>query len=125
MKKMFPLLLLVLVAGCGPKLHYQATVEVRLMDKEYRNPDPISRAQTVNVSAKAETGKFDIYIFLEKDKAEVEKNLSNPSAKLLDHKKNVSGETKLSANIPANEQAVVLIMSADGNKAVVNVTITN
>ena len=127
MKKAVPVVLfLLIVAGCQAKLNSESTVKVELMDKNWTTVDPSAKAQKVNVSAKADSGQFNIYFYLEKDKAEVEKEVdqSKTPAKALAQQTKAT-QADLSANIPANERAVVLITSGDGKKAEVKLKISN
>ena len=127
MRKELLFVLLILVAGCRAKPLDESVVNVELMDQQFREIDPISSAQKVNVSAKANIGQFNIYVFLDKDKAEVEKEIAQgkAGAKVLAHKLKESDEANLQANIPANERAVVALTSADGKKAEVKLKISN
>jgi hypothetical protein len=126
MRKELLFVLLILVTGCRAKLLDESVVKVELMDKEFREIDPISTDQKVNISAKATSGEFNIYVFLAKDKAEVEKEFQGkPGTKILAHQLKVTSQADLQANIPANERAIVAITSADGKKAEVKLKISN
>jgi hypothetical protein len=123
MKRAVPLFLLVLIVGCT-KLNEDLTVKLEPGVTEYRSIDPIAREQKVNVSAKSDGGQFDIYFFLAKDKAEVEKDPAKAGAKLLGSKTKVT-EATFSGTVPANEQATVSLVSTDGKKAEVKLKLTN
>lgn len=123
MKRAMPLLLLVLVIGCT-KLNEDLLVKLEPGVTEYRSIDPITKEQKVNVSAKSDGGQFDIYFFLAKDKAEVEKNPAKAGAKLLGSKTKTT-EATFSATVPANEMVTVSLVSADGKKSEVKLKLTN
>ena len=128
MKRLVPLVLLLLMAtGCRARLNSESNVKVDLMDKHSTTVDPISREQKINVTATPTKGQYSIYLFLEKDKAAVEKEIdqNKEPAKALDKALKTDKTANLSAQIPANERAVVLIMSGDGQKVEVKLKITN
>jgi hypothetical protein len=119
-------LMLILVTGCKAKLNSESTVELTSGDMKSTIIDAISKAQDVMVSAKASGGKFNVYVFLAKDKADVEKAVerSKVSDKVIAHKLDTS-EADLKANIPANSEAVVLLTSVDAKKVEVKLKLTN
>ena len=120
-------LMLILVAGCKAKLNSESTVALTSGDMKSTIIDPISKAQDIIVSAKAASGKFNVYVFLAKDQADVEKaiNQTKVSDKVIAHKLDTS-DADLKANIPANSEAIVLLTpGADGKKAEVKLKITN
>ena len=124
MKRAIPLLLLVFVVGCRTKLNDESSMTLNPGDIKSREIDAISGEQKVNISAKADSGEFDIYFFLAKDQTEVEKNPAKAGAKILD-KKLKTGEATLSATVPANEKATVMLMPAGNKKAEVKLKIAN
>jgi len=127
MKKIIPfVLLLVVVVGCRAKLNDESSTSVELMNQVFRTVDPISKAQKIHVNATASSGQINVYVFLKKDQAEVVKEVerSKPSTKILAQELKTAKAT-LSAEIPAKEEAVVMIMSADGKKADVKLKINN
>jgi hypothetical protein len=101
-------------------------VQVKPGDLKYTMVDPISKGQKINVSAKTSDGKFNVYCFLEKDKADVEKDLyqKKVSAKVLAHELKTGG-ADLNATIPANETAVILLTSDETKNVEVKLKITN
>jgi hypothetical protein len=101
-------------------------MSVNLLDKEFRTVDPISKEQTIKVAATATSGQFNLFVYLEKDKTDAEKaidaNKTSPKILAREEKKE---KAEVTATIPANERAVVCIMSGDGKKADVKLRITN
>ena len=128
MKKFVPLMMLLLMAtGCKARLNSESTAKVELMDKHSTTVDPISREQKITVTATPTTGQYSVYLFLEKDKPTVEKEIdqNKEPAKVLDKALKTDKTATLSGQIPANERAVVLVTSGDGKKAEVKLRITN
>jgi cytoskeletal protein RodZ len=118
-------LIVVLVFWRGrPTLRQESTVDVEMGVSSFSFVDAISSNQNVKVTATA-GGEFNIYVFLQKDKAAIENELvgGKTPAKVLASKTKTS-EATLSAPIPANEQAVVMVTSA-GKKVEVKLKITN
>jgi len=127
MRRFIPIVLVVLaVAGCRTRLQDVSTITVELADKKSRIIEAIKSDQTIKVSGTATTGQFDVQVFLEKDQADVEKDMDagKKSPKLLAQKTKTT-QADVTALIPANQVAVVMITSGDGKKAVVNLKITN
>ena len=126
MRIAIPFVLLILATGCRTKLDSESVVQVDPLNAQLRMIDPIASAQKVNVSAKANSGQFNIYIFLEKDKTAVEKEIERNKvpASLLGHKLKTT-EADLQAQIPAKETAVVMLTSGDGKAASVRLKIGN
>jgi hypothetical protein len=85
----------------------------------------IKSAQTVNVSAKGD-GKFKVYLFLAKDRKDIEvtTDTDKAAAKLLAHKKDIT-EATISATVPANEEAVVLLWAVEKKKVEIKLKIFN
>src|SRR6516162_1027559 len=125
MRKACLFVLLLIAVGCT-KLNSERTVQVKPGDLKYTMVDPISKGQKINVSAKTSDGKFNVYCFLEKDKADVEKDLyqKKVSAKVLAHELKTGG-ADLNATIPANETAVILLTSDETKNVEVKLKITN
>ena len=125
MRKACLFVLLLIAVGCT-KLNSESTVQVKPGDLKYTMVDPISKGQKINVSAKTSDGKFNVYCFLEKDKADVEKDLyqKKVSAKVLAHELKTGG-ADLNATIPANETAVILLTSDETKNVEVKLKITN
>ena len=120
------MLMLILIAGCKAKLNSEKTVELPPAGMHDIIVDPITSAQDIKVSAKASSGKFNVYVFLTKDKADVEKaaNQNKVSDKVIAHKLDTS-DAELKANIAANSEATVLLMSIEAKKVEVKVKLTN
>ena len=126
MRRMALFVMVMLLVGCRAKLNSESVVPLDPGVTHFTTIDPITSAQTVNVSAKANSGQFSIYVFLEKDKAEAEKEIMQnkvPAKALANQQKTT--EASLKAAIPANEKAVVLLTSGDGKKADVKLKLTN
>jgi hypothetical protein len=127
MKRLVPILLLLLVVtGCRARLNSESTAKVELLDKHMTTVDPISREQKINVKVMATTGQFNAFLFLEKDQGAIvtDAEPKKDSPKIMD--KALGATTaSMSAQIPANERAVVLVMSGDGKPAQVTIKITN
>jgi len=70
----------VALAGCKrTTLNDESTVQVDPSQIKYRVIDPISNAQKIFVTAKS-SEPFNIYVFLEKDQATVEKDIEASKA---------------------------------------------
>jgi hypothetical protein len=107
-------------------LRHESTVEVEPTVSRFSFVEAISSNQEVKVNATSTAGEFNIYLFLEKDKAAIESEMEqkgNTPAKVLASKTKTS-EATLSAPIPANEPAVVMLTSA-GKKVEVRLKISN
>jgi PBP1b-binding outer membrane lipoprotein LpoB len=128
MKKSLALILLfvVLLAGCRSRVLRDERMTLDAGKAQKVTIDPVSKIQTVSVSATATTGQVDVYLFLEKDLADIEKEISRNkvSPKVLDHKLKVT-QADLKADIPANERGVVYVVSSEGQKAEAKLKITN
>jgi len=101
------------------------TIQVDPSQIKYRVLDPISSAQKIFVTAKS-SEPFNIYVFLEKDLAAVEKDIQADKAsdKAITYRIKTDS-ANLEAMIPANEKAVVGLSSAGGKKTDVKLKITN
>jgi archaellin len=126
MRKEILFVVLILAAGCWTKLLDESVVNVDPTEHKFREIDAISRGQKVTVSAKTNSGQFNIYVYLDKDRAEVEKEFDKGKGvgKILAQKLNAS-EANLNATIPANEKAIVAVTAAEGKKAEVKLKISN
>ncbi len=109
-----------------PKLNDESVMQVAPGVTRSRTIDAIANSQKINVSATAITGQFNIYVFLEKDQAEVDKGITfgKMSPKVLAHQLKAT-QADLSATILPNERAAVMVDSGDGKKAEVKLKITN
>ncbi len=125
-RKALPFVLLVLAAGCMAKLNTEKTLNLSPGQPEGLAIEKVSKTQSINVSAKAASGKFSVYVFLEKDQNEAEKAIHSGKVndKIIAHQqKTDSAEFK--AAIPANEAAVVMVAAEEGKKAEVKLKVTN
>jgi hypothetical protein len=87
----------------------------------------IAKEQVIKVSAKAASGTFNLFVFLEKDLDAAETSIlrNKPDeTKVLKHQLKTA-EAELQATIPANETAVIYLLCADAKKAEVKLKITN
>ena len=118
--------MVMLVVGCRAKLKNESAVNLEGGMSHFTTIDAIPQAQTVNVSAKSNGGQFNIYVFLEKDKADVEKEVmqNKVPAKALAHQLKTA-DANLQAAVPGNEKAVVMLTSSDGKKSEVKLKLTN
>jgi hypothetical protein len=125
MRKACLFVMFLLAVGCT-KLNSESVVHLKQGDLKYTMVDPISKSQKINVSAKTSDGKFNVYCFLEKDKAEVEKDLNQNKVgvKVLAHELKTGG-ADLNVTIPANETAVILLTSGEAKNVEVKLKITN
>lgn len=116
--------LLLLAAGCRSRLISESKLTVEPNGKQHRSIDPISRERTVNIAATAASGQFSIFVFLEKDKSDAEKAIdANKTSPTILAQEPKTAKANLSATIPANERAIVLLKSSE--KTEVNVRISN
>jgi predicted Zn finger-like uncharacterized protein len=108
------------------KVNIDVVVELTPADVQYRSYEPTSKSQEVNVSAQAISGQFDIYVFLEKDKAEVEAAIiaRKKTAKILGSRPNTK-DFDQKVSVPPNENAMVRLSSADGKKGEVKLKMSN
>jgi len=120
------LLLIVVLAGCRSRVVRDERMNLEPGQPKKVTIDPNSKGLTVTVSATATTGQIDVYLFLEKDQADVEKEIGRKkvSPKVLDHKLNAT-QADLKADIPPNERSVVYVVAAEGQKAEVKLKVTN
>ena len=127
MRKTVPLLLVLLaMVGCRTKLNEEKVITLDGLNGQGLKIDAIKSAQTVKVSATANSGTFNLYFFLAKDQTALENdNFGGKSAGKLLGSQLKATKADLSANVPANEEAVVMLMSADSKKAEVKLKVTN
>jgi hypothetical protein len=126
MKRAIPLLLLVLAAGCQPKLNEDFTFEVSAAQPNAKIVPSIKSDRKVNISAKTNGGKIDVYFFLKKDETEVVREIGfgKRAAKVLASELKTT-DAQFSATVPANEEAMIQIESSDGKKVEVKLKITS
>lgn len=125
MQRLLPGLMLLLLAGCSPKLN----VEKKLFDLETSGVtfelQAVKAEQKIYVDATATGGNIDVYVFLTKNKAAVEKDiLAKKLGSVIayaEDKESVS----LQATIPGNEEASVWVKATTLKKPTVAVEIRN
>ena len=128
MRKIIPVFAVVLgLVGCQAKLNHSSTVEVELADKQSKIVEAISKEQTIKVAGNASSGQFNLYVFLQKDQTAAENDIDRGSknSPLILAQKVRTNQAEVTALIPANQVAVVMLTSGDGKKATVNLKITN
>ena len=116
-------LLVLVVAGCEGKLRDTRSFEVKPTDtgKEYRI-DPKASERPLKVTATAEGGAIDVYVYLSKNAEAAEQNiLAKKDEFILAKAVNVK-EADLTATIPANEEATVVVLCAKLEPATVQLT---
>ena len=126
MRKALPFVLLLVVFGCKARLNVEKDAVLEVGDRKDYTIEAIAKAQTIDVSAKASSGKFNILVVLAKDVAEAEKAMAARKAgdKILAHQFKTD-DFNQQVPIPANEAALVMISAADGKKAEVKLKISN
>lgn len=124
MRKSCVLLALLFLCGCKSKLNVEKTFALKPGEVNSTIIDAISKAQDIKVSAQADAD-IDVYVFLEADRNDVEKdlNVNKVNTKVIAHKKKTTG-AELTANIPANSEAAVTVVSGT-KKAEVKLKLTN
>ena len=107
-------------------LNDESVIPVAPFETQYKITNPVSKIQEVNISAKAISGQFDIYVYMEKDKAEAEEAIigRKKTAKIVFSKLNTN-EAERKVSVPANESAAIRLTSGDGKKAEVKLKLTN
>lgn len=112
------------IAGCGPTLSVQKTIDVEPGEIRTVILDPVAQAQTIKVTANS-TISFKVHIHLLEDENAVDLAIATKK----DSDKILAGESgvtsaNLSAEIPANKEAVVRFQSGP-EKGTINCTISN
>lgn len=116
-------LLALMLAGCEARLQDHRTVEVDPAGEMVIPLDAQSRERTLQVTAKAEGGPIDIYVYLSKDDQQAVADIyAKRDGLFLAREVNVT-QANLSAVIPANEQATVLLTCASNKPATVELTL--
>lgn len=119
-----PVLVLLGLAGCGPRLNFDQSIDLKNGGTEFRILDRTKSAQKINVAATSTGGEIDVLVFLEK--AGVDPAVVMRDAKNILAKAEKTSDAKLSVDIPANEVAVVGVQASDqSKKPVVKLKITN
>ena len=118
---------LAVVCGCSPpKLNVEKTITDVDFDGTEITIPAIKNEQKVNVSVAASGGKIDVFVFLEANKKDAEKEIMQKKigAKVLAHQQVVESAT-LTATIPAGQNAIVKIAASSVKKANVTYRLTN
>jgi hypothetical protein len=110
----FLAILLVALPGCGQRLNYDTTVDLREAEVQSLTVDAPKKEQKVTITVSSAGSPIDVYVVLDKDK-EAGKQA------LLDYKKptgSLAGKTKtqdatLEATIPAKTEFAVLLGGAN------------
>lgn len=115
-------LLVLVVAGCEAKLRDTRTVEVDPAGQVVIPIDAKPSDRTLKVTARAEGGPIEVYVYLKKDDERANENIYAKKNELfLARKVNVQ-EADLSALVPANEEVLVVLMCANTKSATVHLT---
>ncbi len=125
MRRLIPALMLVCLVGCTrTTLDTKTTFETDNAGKTL-DLDAVKAEQTIKVTATAEGGPIDVFIYLTKNRAAVDKEIMTTKlVNVLADKQN-SESVELTAKIPANEEASVLVRATTLKKPKVNLRITN
>lgn len=116
-------LLVLVVAGCEAKLRDTRSFEIKPTDtgKEYRI-DPKAGERPLKVTATAEGGTIDVYVYLSKDRDAAEQNILAKKDEFILAKAVDVKEADLTATIPPNEEATVVVLCAKLEPATVQLT---
>ncbi len=116
-------LLVLMVAGCEAKLRDTRSFEVKPGDagKEYR-VDPKASERVLKVTATAEGGPIEVYVYLSKDRDVAENSILAKKDEGILAKAVKVQEAELTATIPANEEAAVVVTTGDIKSANVQLT---
>ena len=116
----------ILIAGCRPTLSFEKQYSLTPAEIITLPIDPIGVEQTIEVVAtSADDARFAVHVYLAKDEEAAEREISTGAENDFSLAKSTdTNNAKLSAIIPANEEAGVRI-SAEGNAVTVNVAINN
>ncbi len=119
-------LVLLGIVGCGKaKLDMESLFEVPVEGKSFK-VDPIKSEQNIQVTGTATQAPVNVYVYLDKNEAAVEKEIMTlkTTANVL-AKQEKTEAISLTATIPANETAVVRVTRGGGKAARVQLKITN
>ena len=125
MRRFIPALVLVLLVGCSrTTLNKSSSFEaVKAGNAFYL--EATAAEQTIKVVATAEGGPIDVFIYLTKNKAAVEREIMTTKlVNVLADKQNAES-VELQAKIPAKEEASVLVRSSTLKKTKASLKITN
>ncbi len=119
------MVLVVLLAGCGHKIDRNSSFELRLFEDKMFIIEPTKSEQKIQVAGTATGAPVSAYIYLQKNKAAVDKEILalRPSPQILNNQEKTEA-IDLEATIPANEAAIVQIIGT-GKTAKVQLKITN
>ena len=125
MRRLIPALVLVLFAGCArTTLKVEKTIDVDTGGLTF-NVDPAKAEQTISVSAKAEGGPIDVYMFLTKNRATIEREMTEQKVVSAIQKAEKSEDVSLQAKVPAGEETSVWVRASGEKKAHVVLKIQN
>jgi hypothetical protein len=120
-----PCLLLVLLVGCGaPKLNEERKFDVDFGGTTYDLPK-VKAEQKVTVEATSTTEPIDVYVFLTKNKATVDKAVLRNTQDGVIAGKEKQQSVSLEATIPANEEWSVLVKASGMKNAAGTVKMKN
>ena len=125
MRRLIPALMLVLLVGCSrTTLNMSRSIDANNAGKTY-DLEATAAEQTIKVVATAEGGPIDVFIYLTKNKAAVEREIMTTKlVNVLAEKQNAES-VELQAKIPAKEEASVLVRSSTLKKTKASLKITN
>ena len=125
MRRLIPALMLVLLVGCSrTTLNMSRSIDADNAGKTY-DLEATAAEQTIKVVATAEGGPIDVFIYLTKNKAAVEREIMTTKlVNVLAEKQNAES-VELQAKIPAKEEASVLVRSSTLKKTKASLKITN
>ena len=111
------------VVGCEAKLRDRRTVEVDPASHVVIPIDAKPEGRTLKVTAKSDGAPIEVYVYLAKDDKQAEQDIfAKRSDLFLAHDVNVE-EANLTAEIPANEEAMVVLACANTQRATVELSI--
>jgi len=115
-----------LLVGCGPQLRDQRDVTLEIGEILAIPIDPISREQTIKVTASSPGAPLNVHVYLQEHETAIERKitLGKPPENLLANQNEVE-QISLEAVVPANKEAIVRLQSASRKTANVHLQITN
>jgi hypothetical protein len=125
MRRILPACLLALLVGCGPpKLNHEKDFDVDYGGQTF-NMVPAKVEQTIMVDAVATGNTIDVFVFLAKDKAAVDKGLLTNKIEGVIASKDKQQTAFLEAKIPPNENWTVMVRASTPKSANVKLKIKN
>jgi hypothetical protein len=109
------------LAGCQSRLNDQRTINIDSGKDSFITLDAPRYDQTVSVTVSADV-PVDVYLFLEKDQAEVDRDvtLGKQSSKVLAAKEKVQNDS-LEGKVPAKQKPVLMIRSTKSGTATLKI----